>query len=89
MSIILPIKPITVSIKRLVTKDGLGTASSNVRIGDSYLVDLNSIRYQRIINVNGIEHDKVTINVIDGNGKVKGWIYAELFYADDKSSILV
>lgn len=76
------VKPnvLRLTIKRLATKDGKGILAKHIKIGDSRLVDFSSVRQMEIKTLQGVEHQKTVVNTVDENGKVLGWIYAEVFF---------
>lgn len=79
-TIIIQPKVTLVSVKRLTTKDGNGQALANVRVGDTYRIDMSSVAYVEITKPNGVKFKCETVHVVDEFGRDMGWMYAELFF---------
>jgi hypothetical protein len=69
------------TIKQLTTSDGLGKLK-HFYIGQSVIVVVMSLRKAELITKTGIKHNKFIYDLIDINGKPKGWIYAECIFPD-------
>jgi hypothetical protein len=74
------IRPVTV--KRLATLDGLGTARG-LKIGQGVAVDMDTLVYCEITNKDGRKHKKMMLQQVDIHGNYKGLIFAEFFFNAD------
>ena len=79
------IRPVTV--KRLTTIDGNGTAAGlgyPLQIGQGNLVDMDSLQYCEITNrESGRKSKHMTINIVGVHGNYLGKAFAECFFDAD------
>lgn len=73
---------IPVTVKRLTTRDGQGTAPKDVRIGDHYLIDRSTLEDSEITLINNKTFHAITVWTIDGTGQRLRHMYMELFLDD-------
>lgn len=67
--------------KRLVTIDGKFPANYVKQIGQVVKVRLSSQMYYTVINpLNEQKEKRITIDIVDENGKVIGWELTEMFF---------
>lgn len=71
---------IPAAIQRLSTADGKGTAAPHIRIGDTFRVNIPSLRDGHITLTNGEQFHTPIIDIVDEVGRPLGWMYAELFF---------
>ena len=64
---------------KATTSDGLCSLNEDVPIGREYLIDVASRRTTTMWNVaHNRLHEKVIVNVVDGDGRMVGWFPLEL-----------
>ena len=69
-------------ITRLTTISGFA-AAVGLHIGQRILVDMSSVQYQTITDLNGRESAELTINRVDINGKLISMIYTDFIKSNE------